>query len=48
MSLIGRRWGGADVKREDGIKKNVLRSEQKENGRQFFSDVLGKCVYSKS
>lgn len=22
MSLIGRRWGGADGKREDGIKKN--------------------------
>lgn len=40
MSLIGRRWGGADVKREDGMKKNMLRSEQKEKGGQFFNRLM--------
>lgn len=45
MSLIGRRWGGADVKREDGIKKNMLKSEQKEKGRQFFNPPVFEEVH---
>lgn len=40
MSLIGRRWGGADVKREDGIKKKNVLSKQKEKGRQFFNRLM--------